>query len=274
MFFLQGHQAPFFVSLLFLYLSFNMCSCPVCGICTASFILTFLTLPPLVSPIWQKSLSQRSLRSGQVVMDSEILLKLKEEVTCPICLKLLTEPLSLCCGHTFCQACITANNKESTVSKERESSCPVCQSSYQPGILQPNQHVANIVETLREANLSPEEEQKSDLCERHGEKLLLFCKEDGKFICWLCERSQQHRGHHTFLMEEVAQEYQVTGWRKDRTENNTWWEMSALHWLYLFSHPSPESCDHFCPYAYLPRPEEHFHAFHTVAKQWADSKKP
>ncbi|XP_053781610.1 tripartite motif-containing protein 5 isoform X2 [Desmodus rotundus] len=141
-------------------------------------------------------------------MDSEILLKLKEEVTCPICLKLLTEPLSLCCGHTFCQACITANNKESTVSKERESSCPVCQSSYQPGILQPNQHVANIVETLREANLSPEEEQKSDLCERHGEKLLLFCKEDGKFICWLCERSQQHCGHHTFLMEEVAQEYQ------------------------------------------------------------------
>ena len=187
-----------------------MCSCPVCGICTASYILTFLTLPPLVSPIWQKSLSQRSLRSGQIVMDSGILLKLKEEVTCPICLELLTEPLSLCCGHTFCQACITANNKESIVSKERESSCPVCRSSYQLGILQPNRHVANIVETLREANLSPEEEQKTDLCEHHGEKLLLFCKEDGKLICWLCERSQEHRGHHTFLMEEVAQEYQVT----------------------------------------------------------------
>ena len=146
-------------------------------------------------------------------MASGILLSIKEEVICPICLELLTEPLSLCCGHTFCQACITANNKESTVSKERESSCPVCQSSYQPGILQPNQHVAN--------KLSPGEEQKRDLCERHGEKLLLFCKEDKKVICWLCERSQEHRGHHTFLMEEVAPEYQVTGWRKHRTENNT-----------------------------------------------------
>ncbi|KAF6104372.1 hypothetical protein HJG60_011321 [Phyllostomus discolor] len=140
-------------------------------------------------------------------MDSGILLKLKEEMTCPICLELLTEPLSLCCGHTFCQACITANYKESMVSEKGQNSCPMCRSSYQPGILKPNWHMANIVKTLREAKLSPDEEQKRDLCERHGEKLLLFCKEDGKFICWLCERSQEHRGHHTFLMEEVAQEY-------------------------------------------------------------------
>nr|5EIU_A Chain A, TRIM protein-E3 ligase Chimera [Macaca mulatta]5EIU_D Chain D, TRIM protein-E3 ligase Chimera [Macaca mulatta]5F7T_E Chain E, Tripartite motif-containing protein 5,Serine--tRNA ligase,Tripartite motif-containing protein 5 [Macaca mulatta]5F7T_F Chain F, Tripartite motif-containing protein 5,Serine--tRNA ligase,Tripartite motif-containing protein 5 [Macaca mulatta]5F7T_H Chain H, Tripartite motif-containing protein 5,Serine--tRNA ligase,Tripartite motif-containing protein 5 [Macaca m len=54
-----------------------------------------------------------------------------------------------------------------------------------------------------------EEGQKVDHCARHGEKLLLFCQEDSKVICWLCERSQEHRGHHTFLMEEVAQEYHV-----------------------------------------------------------------
>ncbi|XP_045695455.1 tripartite motif-containing protein 5-like isoform X2 [Phyllostomus hastatus] len=140
-------------------------------------------------------------------MASGILANIKEEVTCPICLELLTEPLSLDCRHTFCQACITANSKEIMISQEGESSCPVCQISYQPGNLQPNWHVANIVKKLKEVKLNPEEEQKTDLCEHHGEKLLLFCKEDGKFICWLCERSQEHRGHHTFLMEEVVQEY-------------------------------------------------------------------
>ncbi|XP_045695462.1 tripartite motif-containing protein 5-like isoform X2 [Phyllostomus hastatus] len=141
-------------------------------------------------------------------MASGILVNIKEEVTCPICLELLTEPLSLDCGHTFCQACITANDKESIVSEKGEGHCPVCRIYYQPWNLRPNRHVANIVEMLQKVKLSPEEEQKTDLCVHHGEKLLLFCKEDGKFICWLCERSQEHRGHHTFLMEDVAQEYQ------------------------------------------------------------------
>ncbi|XP_070281532.1 tripartite motif-containing protein 5-like [Myotis yumanensis] len=139
-------------------------------------------------------------------MASGILVNIKEVMTCPICLEILTEPMSLDCGHSFCQACITANNKES-VNGQGESSCPVCRISYQPENLRPSLHLANIVELLREVKLSPEEEQKTDLCVRHGEKLLLFCQEDGKIICLFCERSQEHRGHHTFLMEEIAQAY-------------------------------------------------------------------
>ncbi|XP_058401779.1 E3 ubiquitin-protein ligase TRIM22-like isoform X1 [Diceros bicornis minor] len=141
-------------------------------------------------------------------MASGILVNIREEVTCPICLELLTKPVSLNCGHSFCQACITANNKRSIVSQEGENRCPICQFSYQPGNLQLNRSMANIVERLREVKLSPEEKQKGDICVRHEEKLLLFCKEDENVICWLCERSQEHHGHHTFLMEEIAQEYQ------------------------------------------------------------------
>ncbi|XP_062948913.1 tripartite motif-containing protein 5-like [Cynocephalus volans] len=141
-------------------------------------------------------------------MASAFLEKLEEEVTCPICLELLTEPVSLDCGHSFCQACITANQKMSTVVQEGEGSCPMCRIRYQIENLRPSWHQANIVEMLKEVKLSPEEGQKVDHCVRHGEKLQLFCKEDGKIICWLCERSQEHRGHHTFLTEEVVQEHQ------------------------------------------------------------------
>uniref|UniRef100_A0A8C5ZPQ6 Tripartite motif-containing protein 12A-like n=1 Tax=Marmota marmota marmota TaxID=9994 RepID=A0A8C5ZPQ6_MARMA len=140
-------------------------------------------------------------------MASAILGNVKEEVTCPICLDLLTKPLSIDCGHSFCQACITSNY-ESMMSQKGESSCPVCRISYEFENLQPNRHVANIVERLRGVKLNPEEEQKVYHCARHGEKLLLFCKEDKTVICWLCERSQEHRGHSTFLLEEVVQEYQ------------------------------------------------------------------
>ncbi|XP_061236587.1 tripartite motif-containing protein 5-like [Bos javanicus] len=141
-------------------------------------------------------------------MASGILMNIQEEVTCPICLELLTEPLSLDCGHTFCQACITANNKESIVGQEGKRSCPVCRVSFEPGNLRPNRHVANIVQRLREVKVSPEVEQERNLCAHHGEKLQLFCEQDGKVICWLCERSQEHRGHNTFLMEDIAPEYQ------------------------------------------------------------------
>lgn len=151
-------------------------------------------------------------------MDSGILY-IKEEVTCPICLNLLTEPTSLDCGHTFCQVCITTNIRESMTGQE--SSCPVCRSSYQPKNLRPNRHVANIMEALRKVKLSSKEEQKRDLCVRHGERLQLFCKEDEKIICLLCERSREHRDHQTFLMEEIAQEYKVTDRDGGKTAENS-----------------------------------------------------
>uniref|UniRef100_A0A8C9P1L5 RING-type E3 ubiquitin transferase n=1 Tax=Spermophilus dauricus TaxID=99837 RepID=A0A8C9P1L5_SPEDA len=141
-------------------------------------------------------------------MTSTVLGDIRDEVTCPLCLELLTEPVSTDCGHSFCQACITENREESEMSQDKERNCPVCQTSYQPRNLRPNRHLANIAQRLREVVLCPGKQLQVILCAHHGEKLQLFCKEDGKLICWLCERSQEHRGHHTFLMEEVAQEYQ------------------------------------------------------------------
>ncbi|KAM9658670.1 LOW QUALITY PROTEIN: tripartite motif-containing protein 5-like [Trichechus inunguis] len=140
-------------------------------------------------------------------MASKIPVNLEEVTTCPICLELLTEPISLDCGHSFCQACITANNKESMDSQEEESSCPVCRIKYQPGNLRSNPHLG-IVERLKEGKMSLEKEEKENHCVRHGEKLTLFCKLDGKLICWLCERAQERCGHPTFLVEEAPHEYQ------------------------------------------------------------------
>ncbi|ELV13803.1 E3 ubiquitin-protein ligase TRIM22 [Tupaia chinensis] len=140
-------------------------------------------------------------------MDLSVPVNIKE-VTCPICLALLTEPLSLDCGHSFCQACITAKNKESVVCPRLERSCPVCQTRYQPGNLRPNWYLAHIVEKVKEVKRSPWKHQKRELCVHHGEKLQIFCKEDGKVICWRCELSPEHRGHQTFTIDKVVKECQ------------------------------------------------------------------
>uniref|UniRef100_A0A286XBJ4 RING-type E3 ubiquitin transferase n=1 Tax=Cavia porcellus TaxID=10141 RepID=A0A286XBJ4_CAVPO len=156
-------------------------------------------------------------------MASSILENVKEEVTCPICLELMTEPVSTDCGHTFCKPCITSSY-ESTEREKGVSQCPVCRVPYQFENLRPTRHMANIVERLRELTLSP----KADHCALHGEKLLLFCKEDGKVICWLCERSQEHRDHNVLLLEEAAQEYReklhktLKKLMKDKKESEKW----------------------------------------------------
>ncbi|XP_008064723.1 E3 ubiquitin-protein ligase TRIM22 [Carlito syrichta] len=141
-------------------------------------------------------------------MDLSVQVGIQKEVTCPICLELLTEPLSLDCGHSFCQACITAKNTQSVTNPRGEIRCPVCQTRFQLGNLRPNQHLANIVERVRKVKMSPQAGQKRDLCVHHGKELRLFCKEDGKVICFVCEMSQEHQGHQIFLIREVVKECQ------------------------------------------------------------------
>ena len=80
---------------------------------------------------------------------------------CPICLELLTEPLSLDCGHSFCQACNTANNKESVIGLEGERRCPVFRIKYEPVNLRPHWHLASIVEWLREVKVNLEEQERN-----------------------------------------------------------------------------------------------------------------
>ncbi|XP_049985134.1 tripartite motif-containing protein 30A-like isoform X4 [Alexandromys fortis] len=172
-------------------------------------------------------------------MASSVLGIVKEEVTCPICLDLMVEPVSADCGHSFCRACITLNY-ESSKEKEGEGICPVCRVSYLFGNLRPNWHVANVVERLKEFKSTPEEEQKVNVCAQHGEKLQLFCEKDMVVICWLCERSQDHRGHQTALIEEMANKYKgklqaalemqmaneerCDQWEDDLQQERTFWE--------------------------------------------------
>lgn len=155
-------------------------------------------------------------------MASTVPMNREKEVICPVCQELLKEPVSLGCGHNACQACITTNKKNAVINPRGRSNCPVCGTRFSFENLQVNQHLANVVERLREVRLNLDIGEKRDLCIHHGEKLLLFCKEDRKIICWVCERSQEHRGHHTFLREEAVKECQVRSWREeDRAESGS-----------------------------------------------------
>ncbi|KAF0881416.1 RO52 ligase, partial [Crocuta crocuta] len=125
-----------------------------------------------------------------------------EEVMCPICLDPVVEPVSIECGHSFCHNCI------SQVGKDGGGVCPVCQHTFLVRNFRPNWTLASMVESLKQIGQSAKEGMQGERCEVHGEKLHLFCEEDGKILCWVCSQSQNHRNHHMVPIEEAAQEYQ------------------------------------------------------------------
>ncbi|XP_037374881.1 E3 ubiquitin-protein ligase TRIM38-like isoform X2 [Talpa occidentalis] len=89
--------------------------------------------------------------------------------------------------------------RRSAKSRQR-ARCPLCQTSLQRESVRPNKHLENLIERIQEL-------ERQRLCEEHGEWLYLFCEDDEQLICLLCERSPQHRGHRTALVEDVCLGY-------------------------------------------------------------------
>ncbi|KAM5247565.1 E3 ubiquitin-protein ligase TRIM21 [Ctenodactylus gundi] len=125
-----------------------------------------------------------------------------EEVLCSICLDTMVEPVSIECGHSFCQECITEFGKNGG------GVCPLCKKHFLLRNFRPNWLVANMVDSLRQMAQDANQGMQGEQCAVHGEKLQLFCEKDGQALCWVCARSKKHHKHTMIPIEDAAQEYQ------------------------------------------------------------------
>lgn len=134
--------------------------------------------------------------------------KLQEEVTCPICLEILQNPVTIDCGHNFCQQCIIQ------VGKTTENlQCPLCKVTVSKDTFRPNKQLASLAETIRSMDpteFQPEGEEKR--CLKHKEKFHYFCEQDGEFLCLVCRDSRSHKSHNVTLIDEADQNYKVGTW--------------------------------------------------------------
>ncbi|XP_058522830.1 E3 ubiquitin-protein ligase TRIM31-like isoform X1 [Ochotona princeps] len=130
---------------------------------------------------------------------------LQQEVSCPICLDILQDPVTIDCGHNFCHGCITQLRKTS----ENFLQCPICKSSMRKDTFSPNWLLGNLVERIQAINFSERWSEEEELrCPKHGEKLHYFCEEDGELLCVVCHDSKDHKSHNTRVIEEAAQHHQ------------------------------------------------------------------
>ncbi|XP_039216945.1 E3 ubiquitin-protein ligase TRIM7-like isoform X3 [Crotalus tigris] len=129
---------------------------------------------------------------------------LQDEATCSVCLEYFKDPVSIQCGHNFCRACITKSWK----SLEVDFPCPQCREVFKEKSLRPNRQLANMSEIISQFILHGGRGLEEDrICEKHKEALKLYCKDDQKTICVVCDRSRDHRPHAVVPVEEAAQEY-------------------------------------------------------------------
>lgn len=127
----------------------------------------------------------------------------EEDLTCPICCDIFTDPVLLSCSHSFCRGCL----KRCWDSGIRE--CPVCRKKASKTNIPSNLALKNVCEAFmlvkRQSSLLDEKLN----CSLHGEKLKLFCLDDQQPICVVCQTSKLHKTHSYSPVDEAVQDCKV-----------------------------------------------------------------
>ncbi|KAI1902405.1 hypothetical protein AGOR_G00044420 [Albula goreensis] len=124
----------------------------------------------------------------------------EEELCCSVCCDIFKEPVVLECTHSFCRTCLQRCWKGKS---SRE--CPICRRKSSMSDPPVSLVLKNIVEAYLKQKGESEAEQKSEArCSLHGEKFLLFCKDDQEPLCLVCQTSKKHKNHQLCPVEEAA----------------------------------------------------------------------
>ncbi|XP_062904234.1 zinc-binding protein A33-like [Mobula hypostoma] len=126
---------------------------------------------------------------------------LVQDLTCPVCLEVFTDPVSLECGHHFCAACISQVWERVS----GDVSCPQCRQVFAQRNTRPAYTLRNIAEKVNQLRVGAPEQKEEFVCREHDEKLKLFCQEEQEMICLVCGLSAKHKMHNVIPIKEAAQ---------------------------------------------------------------------
>ncbi|XP_045748661.1 tripartite motif-containing protein 43-like [Mirounga angustirostris] len=143
-----------------------------------------------------------SVYDGLLNLDSALPEPIQKEFICPVCLNTFTDPVTICCGHSFCRSFLYLFWEAAEIPYQ----CPVCCEPSQQREYKTNIVLKNLVYIARKANLREFLLSEEQMCGTHKETKMIFCREEESLLCWLCSDSAEHKAHRHYSIEEAIEE--------------------------------------------------------------------
>ncbi|XP_061679219.1 zinc-binding protein A33-like [Syngnathoides biaculeatus] len=119
----------------------------------------------------------------------------REDLICPQCTEIYCLPVLLQCGHNICKLCL-----QKFWEWKRCQECPVCQV-----VSIPKRPPINLALKIA-ADHYRLEKMNAGRCHLHEEKLRVFCHNDERPICLVCQMSKEHKIHECCPLDEAAKQ--------------------------------------------------------------------
>lgn len=121
-----------------------------------------------------------------------------QDLTCPVCRLIFTDPMVLPCSHSFCRECL-----QNSLHHGR-SCCPLCRETFTKDQETVNRALSEVCETFKKHPhfWKTKKADNENCCNLHMKPLLLYCEKDEEPLCVDCV--SLHGSHRMWNLTEAV----------------------------------------------------------------------
>ncbi|KAM4615815.1 LOW QUALITY PROTEIN: uncharacterized protein ACJ7VT_008831 [Polymixia lowei] len=122
-------------------------------------------------------------------------------LNCHVCSETFRDPVSLSCHHSFCLNCL-----QKFWEQDENKNCPICKRRYSKHYLDVNLALKELADSYtgrQKAERDEGAEKVEVVCSKHPEYPKLFCEEEQRAVCHVCD-FPHHQGHKVVPIEQAV----------------------------------------------------------------------